>query len=501
MPTTNSSNSGNSNTRIQVLNSAGKYYADQAKQYRDEVVTTIGQAEDIIDEAQEFYDETVEQIEALKITTKSDLDEIAQEAIDTVNQAVSDAESDIIAITEDIDGIQDQIETIEGQIETISSEVELAHDWAVKMDGLVDNEDYSSKYYATQAATSESNALEYKNSASTSASDASRDAGIATQKASDASGYASTAQTQAGIATQAAQAALSHVQSDWNETDSTATDYIKNKPTVPDDTIVSGWGYVKNTATATDSLTLLGKASSNIRAINIGVLSKANNSQGISIGYNAEASSGIAIGHNAKAVSYSIQLGEGSSPFANTFNVGFGSGINYCLLDASTGLIPDARLSLKTINGNSIKGEGNLTVSGLPSQTGHSGDVLTTDGTDASWNDTTEVYPVIETYISGSSWYKIYATDNTSFRWCEQGGLYYPGSTLAATDNTITFLKTFKDLNYTFTPTPMHSDAALNMYQMFEKYTLRTKTSTVLRTTSAQFGYEWVAKGYIENEV
>ena len=41
--------------------------------------------------------------------------------------------------------------------------------------------------------------------------------------------------------------------------------------------------------------------------------------------------------------------------------------------------------NIKTINNNSILGSGNLTLDGLPSQTGQSGKFLTTDGTSASW--------------------------------------------------------------------------------------------------------------------
>ena len=41
--------------------------------------------------------------------------------------------------------------------------------------------------------------------------------------------------------------------------------------------------------------------------------------------------------------------------------------------------------NIKTINNNSILGSGNLTVDGLPSQTGQSGKYLTTNGTTASW--------------------------------------------------------------------------------------------------------------------
>ena len=41
--------------------------------------------------------------------------------------------------------------------------------------------------------------------------------------------------------------------------------------------------------------------------------------------------------------------------------------------------------NIKTINNNSILGSGNLTLDGLPSQTGKAGLYLQTDGTDASW--------------------------------------------------------------------------------------------------------------------
>lgn len=62
----------------------------------------------------------------------------------------------------------------------------------------------------------------------------------------------------------------------------------------------------------------------------------------------------------------------------------------------------------------------------LPDQTDKSGYILTTNGSEASWGSTNEVYPVIETYydLETGSWYRIYATDSTGFKWCEQGGSY-----------------------------------------------------------------------------
>lgn len=47
--------------------------------------------------------------------------------------------------------------------------------------------------------------------------------------------------------------------------------------------------------------------------------------------------------------------------------------------------------NIKTINNNSILGSGNLTLDGLPSQTGQAGKFLTTNGIEASWANTTKV--------------------------------------------------------------------------------------------------------------
>lgn len=43
--------------------------------------------------------------------------------------------------------------------------------------------------------------------------------------------------------------------------------------------------------------------------------------------------------------------------------------------------------NIKTVNGNSLLGSGNVDIDALPSQTGQSGKFLTTDGTDPSWAD------------------------------------------------------------------------------------------------------------------
>ena len=47
--------------------------------------------------------------------------------------------------------------------------------------------------------------------------------------------------------------------------------------------------------------------------------------------------------------------------------------------------------NIKSVNGNSLLGSGNLDIDGLPSQTGNNGKVLMTNGTVASWETPTTI--------------------------------------------------------------------------------------------------------------
>ena len=159
----------------------------------------------------------------------------------------------------------------------------LAKDWAIKLDDTVDGSEYSSKYYAnssassakvasdagTQAKEAEKNATAQAadakssaQSAQNSASSASTSAGNAkvsedkakasetaskasenaskaseiksTQEADRAESEADRAKSEADRAEEyAGQAYAGQVQADWNQTDSTQKDYIKNKPMIP----------------------------------------------------------------------------------------------------------------------------------------------------------------------------------------------------------------------------------------------------------------------------
>lgn len=158
---------------------------------------------------------------------------------------------------------------------------------------------------------------------------------------------------------------------------------------------INGAGFLKNTATGTGSLTILGAVASNTYSINIGSQSSTGStSNSVALGYSAtlgtNASNGIAIGYNSYVsgtgsialgdsygqsygakgsysisvgyragttgsnsialgayshanASYAIQIGQGTNSTANTLSVGLSSSDNYTLLN-SDGTIPMARM-------------------------------------------------------------------------------------------------------------------------------------------------------------
>lgn len=129
----------------------------------------------------------------------------------------------------------------------------------------------------------------------------------------------------------------------------TSGDYddLINKPTIPSEvteSTISGWGFTKNTGTVTSV--------NNVQPVNGNVTLSIPDTSNLA----------------------NKDLSNLSSTGNDKFQAPLVSGTN-----------------IKTINNTSILGSGNLTLDSLPSQTGQSGKFLTTDGTDASWANTTKV--------------------------------------------------------------------------------------------------------------
>lgn len=174
---------------------------------------------------------------------------------------------------------------------------------------------------------------------------------------------------------------------------------------------INGAKFTQNTATGTGALTINGTAATAQYAVNLGTSSSAGNSA-VAVGYHTAANGvrSVSIGYNARigaSTADAIQIGCGTNSTACSFYVGFYNDstthYNWQLLDGLTGYIPGERLNLKTVNGTSLLGSGDVTVDSLPSQTGQAGKFLTTDGTDASWASVGQGMPIGTIYALSCS--------------------------------------------------------------------------------------------------
>ena len=128
----------------------------------------------------------------------------------------------------------------------------------------------------------------------------------------------------------------------------------------------------------------------------------------------------------------------------------------------------------------------------LPSQSGYSGAYLTTDGTTASWQTTTQIYPVISTYRNGSAWYRIYATDSTGYKWCEQGGM----EVRSAATQDVYFSKAYIDSPQVLLSIYHTADSTDGRPPLIRNV---TTTGFTLNIYTAYAGAYWVARGYISS--
>jgi len=107
--------------------------------------------------------------------------------------------------------------------------------------------------------------------------------------------------------------------------------------------------------------------------------------------------------------------------------------------------------------------------------------------------DLAEVQCVIEPYVNGTSWYRVYSDG-----WCEQGGKFNANNTATTASYTVNLLKSYKDTNYSIV-TCGYSNHADQFKNGVAPYSFTT-SSFVIQTfnNDALQPIVWQASGYIE---
>ena len=165
------------------------------------------------------------------------------------------------------------------------------------------------------------------------------------------------------------------IQSDWNETDFTSGAYIKNKPTIPSESTVSEWGFTKNTGTyskpstgipksdlASEIQTSLGKADTALQSYTEqykGTIT------GVSANGTSVATSGVANIPAASTSKYGVTKLSSATNSTSTTLAATASAVKsaYDLANGKQAKLVSGT-NIKTINGASVLGSGNLEIGG-----------------------------------------------------------------------------------------------------------------------------------------
>lgn len=267
------------------------------------------------------------------------------------------------------------------------------------------------------------------------------------------------AKKQADLAKQYAdQAVAGQLQADWAETNTTSVTFIKNKPTLGALASKNSIAYSEITGTPPEQ-DLSGLATK--EELQTGLASKADKT---------ELTEGLAGKANSSHTHTVSQITDMPKVVLSVNNI-TPNGSGNVLVDVGA----------KTVEGKAPDGQGNIALG------------LHAVATSGSYNDlankpsipaTPNAY-VIETWRSGTNWYRVWSDG-----WIEQGG--------HGTGGTCTFNKSFSNTNYTFNVQP--SNEYTSHPDWVAAYELRSDRTTT-KTSIAYYdhgdqGWDWRASGY-----